>query len=144
MLTVTLRPRLRAIGLPKQMEKMLKVPLSAGGMIVQSEAQVLLGTQGPTAEPGDTWPAYFNKQLRAWVLASRPIMPPHRQTGALQQSIKRTMISKSEIGIGSSLDYARKLEYGEAKMKGKRPFMRPALYASVDRILRSFYHFLGV
>ena len=144
MLSVAFRPRLRVIELPKQIEKMLKIPLSAGGMIVQQEAQVLLGTQGGAAAPGDGWPAYFNKQLRAWVTASTPIMPPHRQTGELQQSIKRTMMGRTEIGIGSMLPKAKWLEYGEGRLKGKRPFMRPALYASVDRIMRSFYHFLGV
>ena len=151
MLTVALRPRLRVIGCPKDIEKLLVVPLSAAGMLVQTEAKVWLSVPGGDASPGEGWPTYFNKDLKKWVEASIPTDPPHRQTGNLQNSVKRVKLSKDEVAVvadakntRTGFNYASILEYGGGKMKGPRPFMRPALLSSVQHIARTFYKFLGV
>jgi len=143
-LTVALRPRLRVIGCPKDIEKLLVIPLSAAGMLVQTEAKVWLSVPGGDASPGEGWPTYFNKDLKKWVEASIPTDPPHRQTGNLQNSVKRIKLSSTEMAVAATADYSAKLEYGSGKMKGPRPFMRPALLSSVQHIARTFYKFLGV
>lgn len=142
MLTVKLRPKLRVVGCPKDIEKRLPVPLAAAGMLVQKEAEILLGTQGPDSKPGEGWPAYFNPQLKKWTVASHPVMPPHRQTGELQRSVKRIMEKKTIVHIATTAPYAKDLELGTRK-RGPRRWMLPALYQSIDRISRMFYKFLG-
>jgi HK97 gp10 family phage protein len=143
MFTIALRPRLRVIGCPKDIEKRLIVPLSSAAMLVQTEAKVWLSVPGGDASPGEGWPTYFNPQLKKWVEASIPSDPPHRQTGFLQNSIKRTKLSASEMAVVAGAHYSAVLEYGTGKMEGPRPFMRPALLSTVNQIAKTFYKFLG-
>src|SRR5690349_15220147 len=66
---------------------------------------------------------------------SSPGDPPHIDTGKLRQSIFRKMIDSQTVIVGSSLKYAFYLELGTAKMAA-RPFLRPALYNSLQKIRR--------
>lgn len=66
---------------------------------------------------------------------SSPGDPPHIDTGKLRQSIFRKMISSTEVIVGTPLRYGYWLELGTAKMAA-RPFLRPALYNSLQKIRR--------
>ncbi len=151
MLTVSLRPRLRVIGCPKDIEKRLFVPLAAAGMMVQKEIEVYTSIQGPDGKPGDEWPTYFNRDTKKWVEASIPTDPPHKQTGDLQKSIHRVMEKKTTVHIVANpknrrtgFPYAAVMEFGGRKTRGPRPFMRPGLYAALHKgLAKFFYKFLG-
>jgi len=146
LITVKVTPRLRVKGLPKDIENMLPVPLTIAGKEVQDEAKKLLSVQGPSAAPGAGWPAYFNRKLGSWVEASNVGSPPHRQTGELQDSIIVAIYKKTTANIVATAAYAKQLEYGEGKMRGPRPFMRPSLANKFNdgSILRAFRNFLGL
>lgn len=143
MLNVKLTSRLRVVGTIKDIENKLAGPLAASGTLVQEEAKVALGNQGEDSTPGDSWPAYFSKKLRKWTTASTPPAPPRRQTGQLQDSLKRIFGRKDTIHIAATAPYAADLEYGRKKMAGPRPFMRPSLFMALPKIARAFYHFLS-
>lgn len=151
MIAIKLRPRLRVIGCPKDIEKRLPMPLAAAGMLVQKEAEVYLSVAGPDAKPGEEWPAYYNRDTKKWTEASIPNDPPHRQTGDLLRSLRRIFSSKTQIDIVASpknrrtgFNYAAVLEFGGGKTRGPRPFMRPGLYAALHNgLAKMFYKFLG-
>jgi len=144
LISVKLRSRLRVVGVTKDIERKLAAPLLASGALVQTEARTALGVQGPSASPGDSM-AYYNKDLGAWVKASTPPNPPHRQTGKLRSSVQTGMLSKNEVIISANAPYAKyyEAEYGSVASRS-RPFMRPSLVKSISRIVRSFYKFVGI
>lgn len=141
---IGLRPRLRVVGCPKDIEKRLLYPLAAAAGAVREEARTILGIQGPSSSPGAGWPTYFNPELKAYVKASEPPAAPHRQTGKLQDSVVRKSLRKTEMAVVATAPYAFDLEYGKNRKRGPRPFMVPALTRSIGKILRSFTGFLGI
>ena len=127
----------------------MRIPLELAASTVVEEAKETVCIQGPSASPGDEWPAYFNPNLRQYVEASVPTAPPHRQTGTLQSSIHSVRDGRISINVVADpkdditgKPYAAALELGEGK-KGPRPFMNPSLLRSIDKIHRAFYKFLG-
>ena len=138
---ISLRSRLGVVGLPKDIERRLVLPLSMSGRIVEEAAKEAVGVQGPAGSPGE---GYFHKKLRAWVVASESPSPPHRQSGDLQQGITHRMYKRTTVNIISTMPYSQDLEYGRKNMRGPRPFMVPALTSSLGKILSSFSKFLGI
>jgi len=141
LIKVSFRPRLRVVGLPKDIERRLVVPLKVAGGIVEAAAKEAVSVQGPAGAPGS---GYFHKKLRAWVVASESPSPPHRQSGDLQKGIITRMAGKTEVNVISTAPYSQDLEYGRKNMNGERPFMVPSLVSNIGNILRSFSRFLGV
>ena len=129
------------VGLPKDIERRLAIPLKMAGGIVEATAKEAVSVQGPAGAPGN---GYFHKKLRSWVIASEYPAPPHRQSGDLQQGITHKMSGKDTVNIISTAPYSQDLEYGRKNMRGPRPFMVPSLVSNIGNILRSFSRFLGV
>lgn len=129
------------VGLPKDIERRLALPLKLAGAAVEAKAKEAVGVQGPTGEPGN---GYFHKKLRAWVIASDSPNPPHRQSGDLQKGITHRMAGRDTVNIISTMPYSQDLEYGRKNMSGERPFMVPSLASSISVILSSFSKFLGI
>ena len=122
---------------------LVTIPLMKVGSATKFAIQDLLNTTGPSAAPGDAWPAYFNADRKEWVQASHPVMPPHYQTGALRNSIKYRVFKTSHVvNIYCLHKFGAVLEYGWGRMKGKRPFMRTGLYEVYPNILGYFKGFL--
>jgi hypothetical protein len=65
--------------------------------------------------------------------ASSPGEAPAVDTGALMNSVKAEMVGTIEGVVYTNMQYAVVLEYGFGKMKGPRPFMRPAADAERQR-----------
>lgn len=80
----------------------------------------------------------FPFRYRVVYIASKPNEPPHLQTGTLRKSIYyRVDESKLTARVGTNLRYGFFLEIGTTKMN-PRPFLRPGLWKSMERIKRIF------
>jgi phage gpG-like protein len=64
--------------------------------------------------------------------------PPRVDTGRLRASITHRLTSKigkaSYAEVGTNVEYASDLEFGNSKRKWKHPFMTPALEMNRDKI----------
>ncbi len=70
---------------------------------------------------------------------SSPGQPPNKQSGVLQDSIKKdnTGINRKVIKVGSDKDHSVHLEVGTSKMSA-RPFIRNTFRENISGILKAF------
>ena len=112
-------------------------PLEKCALAVRNEA-VKSMKQGGKIEGAKGMPhAYYNSDLKRWVIASAPRRPPHSQTKTLRNSIRHAATWKGTFVVGPTTVawYGRVHEFGSVN-HAPRPFMRPALY-------RAIYKFTG-
>lgn len=104
--------------------------------LVEREAKKLVnigGGRGKKGAPNN----YYHSLLQRWVKGSAPGQPPHKQTAALQSSIRVEMVGVLTALVGPSVRYGRWLEFGTKRMAA-RPFMRPALAKTVGQFPQFF------
>lgn len=113
-------------GKREQIEPNMRKALTSCALIVEREAK-------ESMRPGD---GIAYKRRSVIHIASSPGNPPAVDTGRLRASITHRL--EWEAGgaaayVGTSVEYARHLEFGTSKME-PRPFLRPAVLINRQKI----------
>jgi HK97 gp10 family phage protein len=130
----------RLDALAKEYSQAVVTAAYSAGLLVEGEAKKLI----QRSSPGGKLVIRYQPQTGTPYThtASEPGEAPNTDTGALARSVSveikpKTFFSGGGVIVGSTLEYAKWLEFGTKHMAA-RPWLTPALEAKRDEIFRIF------